>query len=402
VTDRPDMRWEGPDAPDEDRDALRILLRPEESEAASRKKVLLRLLARESADRRGLKLGTEEIAAVEASMRRRYGLSAERDLAAWLAHAGLDRSGFANLVSDVALVDRLEALLANEIEAVFPNHRAGRTIATWRDLPHWLQFDLELADGPGGRAHRAAAVFERIRPLLDPHTRPAVVQRFFLMRKPPGLRLRLAAGDTAELATHWREPLDALVTAGALARWARVAYEPEVFRLGGRAGCDLAHQWFEVDSLAWIRLEPAALRGELRLSRELLSLALLNDLFFATLDDAAEVWDVWCRLAGMHNLPLDASAERAPFVAIEAVLPLAGPVELELLAAYTRANQTLKEGLQATRQRGELQIGSRAFLATLALFHWNRFGLTPEARQRLVLPMLRTLDPHRARGSGGA
>jgi len=243
-----DRRWDGPDAPDEDHEALRILLRPEESEAASRKKVLLRLLARDYAKRRGVERGAEAIVAAELTVRQRYGLSAEEDLAAWLAHAGLDRAGFENMLSDVGLVDQLEVLLANEIETVLPNHRAGRTIANWRDLPHWLQFDLALVDGPKGRAAHAVEVFDRIRPLLDPQTRPVAMQRFFLMRKPPGLRLRVAGDDSAQLAAQWREPLDALVAAGTLAGWARLPYEPEVFRFGGRIGCDLAHAWFEADS----------------------------------------------------------------------------------------------------------------------------------------------------------
>lgn len=395
MTDRLESGWDGAPAPDEDHDALSILLRPAESDGVSRKKVLLRLLARDYAERFGVTLDAETLAASEHSIRQRHGLSAERDLAAWLAHAGLDRADFAMLVSDVALVDRVEALLADAIEALLPNQRAGRTMTTWRELPHWLQFDLDLADGQGGRAARAVMVFERVRPLLDPSTRPAAVRRFFLMRKPPGLRLRLAGDDTDELAMAWREPLDALVAAGALSGWARVPYEPEVFRFGGQVGCDLAHEWFEADSLAWMHLEPASARGDLRLSRESLSLALLNDLFFAALGDPAEVWDVWQRLAAMHHLPLDTPAVQRPVFRLETILPLAGPSERKLISIYSRANEALESGLSTARQLGALRVGARAFLATAALFHWNRFGLSPEARQRLVLTMLRALDPNR-------
>jgi hypothetical protein len=42
-----------------------------------------------------------------------------------------------------------------------------------------------------------------------------------------------------------------------------------------------------------------------------------------------------------------------------------------------------------------LDCGPRAWLAQVATFHWNRWGLGPQARVRILSAMLALLDPHR-------
>lgn len=376
-------------------DGFSAILGQDESVGVSRKKVLLRLLAVRECERLGIALSPGEREEATGACRRRFGLVEEGDLDGWLASAGLDRGDFARLVAEVTLVDRLEARLDGPIQEGLPLQRAARSAHWWRG-ERWVQFNLGLhRDGPGGAVASAVRVFDRLWPLVVPGTRLPGLRRFFLMRKAPGIRLRLAGGDLESLRETFGEALADLEREGVVPFWFVVPYEAERVRFGGMRGLDLAHDWFDADSLNWMRFEPLASRRGNRLGRDVLSLGVLNHLFLAVLRDEAEVWDVWCRLAAQHGIPLDTAADRTPPVTVDSLMELAEPAEREILAAYEQANLEAAVAFDRAAREGGLTAGPREILATMALFHWNRFGLSAEERIRIVAPMLRALDPHR-------
>jgi thiopeptide-type bacteriocin biosynthesis protein len=380
---------------------LEASLREDESVAVSRKKVLLRLLALAECRRLGISLTAEQANAAVAKFRRRFGLGEEQELEGWLASTGTARTDFERLVTGMALVDALEAQLAGEIDRELPLQRAARSVYSWKGET-WIQFNVELRrDAEGGAVANAVLIFNALWPLVDPGTRPADVRRFFAMRKPPGLRLRFAGPRAAPILHLVGDVLDILEREGPVVRWSTVPYEPERARFGGASGMDLAHRWFEADSLGWFCFEALAFRKENGIGRDVLSRGVLYDLFLTVLRDVAEVWDVWFRLAVKHDVSPDAAADGAtdiPVFTIEALKERARPAEFAILSWYESANLDLAGGLGLAAQEGRMGIGRRELLATIALFHWNRYGLAPETRRAIFGPMLRALDPRKIPG----
>jgi thiopeptide-type bacteriocin biosynthesis protein len=383
------------DEPPDDDDTLAAAVSLGENLGVSRKKSLLRLLAAREAERRGITVGPQQLQETTEALRRRFGMPTDDDLEQFLAGVGVDRKTFDSFVYDVALVDQVEIHFEDEIRRGLPIQRTLGDLAATRGKKGWVQLNVGLARGPAGAVASAVRVFERLWPMVTSAGRPAALETFFMTRKPPDLRIRLFGRDVENLSAPFVEAIADLETAGSVARWFVGPYEPEVYRFGNERLVELAHSWFEVDSLAWLRWEPLeATRGN-ALGREVLSLAVLNDLFFAVVRDVSEVWDVWCRIAAEHGLTPDDAAGSAPAVSIADVKEHAGPAEVEILERYQDANATFSASLDEAAHRGELAVGPRQLLTMLTLFHWNRFGLSLAARRRIVSPMLRTLDPNR-------
>jgi|GEM_PF-2259521 len=384
-----------------DHDTFAAEIREGETVAVSRKKVLLRLLAGREAERLGIVISARQIRETTEAFRRQFGLLAEADFKCWLVEAGFDGPAFEKFVREIALVEMIEAHFDDEILRELPSQRKAQTVYTWQSGERWVQFNVEQGREKGRASADAVRVFERIGPLVAPESRPASLRRFFMTRKPPGLRIRVAGPKVDLLTGPFEEILDELRREGAVVGWFIVPYEPERFRFGNQRLLDITHEWFEADSLAWLRWEPLELRHGNKISREVLSLAILDDLFFNVLRDEAEVWDVWCRVALEHDLPLDTPARPVPAIVIANVKQLANPVEREILDSYERANRTFGKGIETAARQGELVVGPRQLLATLTLFHWNRYGLSLEARRRIIGPLLRGLDPQRSMSGGG-
>ncbi|MBB5890535.1 thiopeptide-type bacteriocin biosynthesis protein [Kutzneria kofuensis] len=120
-------------------------------------------------------------------------------------------------------------------------------LAALRDTtaPAWTQLGLARPK-PGVYAELSAAVREMLA--------GDRITDFFFMHKPPGLRVRFAAGPGREswvraeanrLARRWHERglIDGIVPG---------VYEPEAFLFGGPAAMPHVHRLFTADSVAWL------------------------------------------------------------------------------------------------------------------------------------------------------
>jgi hypothetical protein len=238
---------------------------------------------------------------------------------------------------------------------------------------------------------------------------------FFFMRKPPGLRVRLAG--TPDLAAALRSHVDSWRSDGLVVDVAPSVYEPEEHLFGGPVSMRYVHRLFTVDSLAWLDHAarpggPPAWAFSLRLIR-----ALLDGLEIVGWEDL-DVWDRLRRQA-FRTLPAPVTGTAAYAAAAEGVraawagtddpaagfpaagspaagfpvtgFPAAGfPVEVKAVAADWRAGYFSSPGAY---------VGPREAAAFAIVFHWNRGGLPP-LRQGLLAEALADRAALSARGAG--
>jgi thiopeptide-type bacteriocin biosynthesis protein len=260
------------------------------------------------------------------------------------------------------------------------------------------------ADGPPGATppHEGFPTLAiDVAVLLDPATRrPAVpwgelaegvarwradglLRRFSFVRKPPGLRLRFDGPALGELEPELALWLGSIEARGLVRGARRSVYEPELARFGGRAGLALAHRWFDHDAAAALAYEVLGPDAHREAPRALVALVALDDLVRRAVGDDAERWEVWVALAEMVA-PLPADLEPDEALVADCLDP-GGSTRSRLVAATGglletawAANEATAARLRAAASFGLLDIGVRAWLASGAPFHWNRFGLPLE------------------------
>jgi thiopeptide-type bacteriocin biosynthesis protein len=239
----------------------------------------------------------------------------------------------------------------------------------------WLQADCSLFTTAGLEPHFPwAPLFETIQEWRSAQ----LIDRFWFVRKPPGLRLR------------FREPQRRGAFQATLASWLLAAerrndirgfkftiYEPESYRFGGTAGMDVAHTLFDAASNLVLRFhndQPDAV------SALQISIATSSDLLSRCLDDWAEIWDVWCKLAAV--IPVATVGKE--FEGKELTGYLAGLSKLsEVLGAswdnqcadIAKAHCKVASDIRALAQTGALSVGLRTWLVAAVTFDWNRLGL---------------------------
>ncbi|WP_347587269.1 thiopeptide-type bacteriocin biosynthesis protein [Acrocarpospora sp. B8E8] len=265
-------------------------------------------------------------------------------------------------------------------EALQVYHAAGLAALERRAGHEWYQVRVQFPDWGTAETAAATQLGTRLDLLLD----GGAVSGWWFLRKHPCWRLRLRDADI----TAVDQMLDELTTAGILAGWRPTIYEPEIAAFGGPAAMQTAHDLFCADSrsvLNYVRQDAPGL------GRRELSLLLINGLMGAAGLDAFERGDVFARVARLRPA-LDAAhvaraEELAGKVRILLAVPLqpsstpssalfapGGPVAFATpwLAAFQSAGHWFGEAAAV----GRLERGVRAILTHVAIFHWNRIGLS--------------------------
>lgn len=257
----------------------------------------------------------------------------------------------------------------------------------------WLQINLALVTVDGSWNPAFRAVMTDLTRQLPRWRRRAPVD-WWLIRKVPGVRLRLTGLDRAAC-SELVGLLDGQVTQGHLHRWWFSTYEPETARLGGPVLLPAVHRLLCADSQLWADWDALAHQGHTRLSRDLLALALAGDLIERGCEEPAESWAVWYALH-RYYAPQEAvpgPGEPRPQLRPQGLLKLTGEAERQLLERGFAANQRFGEALHQTWLQGQLLGGRRALLASLTAFHWNIWCLSLPAIVPLCRAMVRELHP---------
>ena len=259
----------------------------------------------------------------------------------------------------------------------------------------WLQLNVALARHEGQALPSARALFGHLAPLVARYRRQRRLRWFLFIRKPPDVRLRFRGPDLeADLAPELRRVLAGLRRRGHLTRFFSSVYEPEARQFGGPEAMTHVHAYFDADTAAWIALDRLAERGARAISTETLNVAVLNDLFWRTLGDSSEVWDVWGNLFQLLGAPAGPpGATVADLVAPGGLLVMASRGEIGVIRRYERANRALAAGLLRVWNRGRLGHGLRAILPFVALFHFNRHGVDGGRQAPLVRSMMAAWSP---------
>lgn len=253
----------------------------------------------------------------------------------------------------------------------------------------WRQFELDLG-ALAERRERAAEVFDRLTPLLLDSEETSTA---WFVRKPPGIRLRVVELQVEPIAAALQD----LADDGALAGLSRAVYEPETRRFGGTEAMTAVHDFFAVDTRAFLATRRLGQHGGVSVSPEVFSLTTVGELFRVGLVGAGgEIWDAWCNLAEMHGHPWrERAAEPLPLPTFAQLQELATMAVAPSVAALGSGVHALARHLTRLLHSGALGVGLRGLLATVALFHWNRHGLPKGARHQLLAGALAATDPYR-------
>jgi thiopeptide-type bacteriocin biosynthesis protein len=258
------------------------------------------------------------------------------------------------------------------------------------------QINISFRLDAGGR-RVSAPLFTALAELLaELRARGSVLCWF--VRKDPGLRLRIGGPGYG---AHEAEALEALLAAqqraGRVEYWFASTYEPELERLGGPHLLDAVHRAFSHDTDLWIAIMALRREGATRLSPELASLALSNNLLRRATGASEEAWDIWCALlrsqAGEEPAePTGPIDPRAQFDSASLIARAEGD-EARLLTLGLAHNAAFVSELDAVLRAGRLKGGRRGLLAAMLPFYWNRWALDRATVAAMCRAMVARLHP---------
>lgn len=272
----------------------------------------------------------------------------------------------------------------------------------WR----WHQFNLTLT---ANSSQYLRLVEGRLGPTVTRWLDSGLLDAFFYLHKPPGIRWRFLPAPGAELGQQLTDLMDRVVDDHGGAAWSRGVYSPEVHLFGGIAGMELAHRFFTADSEAWLTYYRGRVAGRIRLSVAEFSAVLLDQCFRTAGLDRWERWDVWLRLARVDRLDADDDAiaaidARQLCIAAEAIAAcFADDIGLayadahdagECVRTYRARLAPLAPDIDRLQREGGLVIHLREAVPHWVAFHWNRAGFGLEQQRRLAGVIARILNPH--------
>jgi thiopeptide-type bacteriocin biosynthesis protein len=235
------------------------------------------------------------------------------------------------------------------------------------------------------------------------------IDRFFFMRKPPGLRIRFRGRNLRQrILPNLLERLERAREEGRVTGHEFGVYDAETHQFGGALGLDIAHEWFTADSFAAIALLALEHSGRDTSGREALSLFALNDLISRVAGDSWEQWDVWSELRLTGRLPRLSTTTRAELLEEleknreglsrslwkrEVVLASLSVEEQAIANQLCAANSVTAARLKRAAAQGALEYGPRKILPFFIIFHWNRLGFEVPLQMALAFFMEQLLNP---------
>jgi thiopeptide-type bacteriocin biosynthesis protein len=257
----------------------------------------------------------------------------------------------------------------------------------------WVQLNIGLVRSNNGSAiDRARQLFDRIEPLAAKWRADGWLDCYFLMRKPPDVRLRFYSIDQESiLQSALSNTMEMLLVQGIISKFFFSDYQPETIRFGGIEAMKIVHDYFDLDTHNWLALDRLTRQNQRTIDPDLLLPSLFQDLFDRVLGSEISVLKTWHHLAALT--PLSESVENLP--SIDPIpfdrLSLAAEIttsETSILQTYISAHEKLATELSALWQSDLLLTDLYEILATIALFSFNRHGFSGEFSAPIVAAVL--------------
>ncbi|WP_129838036.1 methyltransferase, FxLD system [Streptomyces sp. RFCAC02] len=235
----------------------------------------------------------------------------------------------------------------------------------------WRQINLRY---DSWRTAEQTAV-EHLHPLLSAAEGDGILTAWWFIRKRETWRLRSLPAPGRE--QHADAVLARLADHPTVREHARLVYEPEARRFGGRDAMDIAHTLFHTDSRHILAHLAAAQDGH-DLRREL-GVRLATRLMNAAGQDFYEHGDIWAALAEHRTTTDSPEPSPATLTAVQMLVTarndnLDSP--LTHLPAWAAAFEDAGRSLALVAQHGHLTRGLRAILTDHVLFAFNRLGVS--------------------------
>ncbi|MFD4252847.1 thiopeptide-type bacteriocin biosynthesis protein [Amycolatopsis thermoflava] len=287
------------------------------------------------------------------------------------------------------LTDCVSALSEGRTSRELTTFLTAGAAALAAEEDRWVQWGLETPDLP--ELHGAIAALAR--DWLWQQT----IDDFFVMHKPPGLRLRLAPapGQAEHVEALLRKRIRLWQDIGLVTRAVPSVYEPEAHLFGGPASMAWAHRLFTVDSLTWLdhHTRPSGCPPWA------LSMLMLRGVFDGLRIAGWEDRDVWARVretGRRHPEPVDTAVAAAGLRRwwnhpdeLAATVP--GPAR-RLAERHAEEVRPLLDGWWAHYFTADgARVGPREAACYYVVFHWNR-GKLSFGRQVLIAESLAAGD----------
>jgi thiopeptide-type bacteriocin biosynthesis protein len=275
----------------------------------------------------------------------------------------------------------------------------------------WLQVGLSFADPDQAARFLSAGTLAGA---VEGWQADGLVDQFFFMNKPPGMRLRFSLPHGGERAERAERAIVAFLDRARdrklVERHEFGIYDQETHQFGGPAGIEIFHRFSTCDSLAISKFRALEADARTSIDQSVFSLLAMNDLVARVAEDPWEQWDVWCemRLTGRLVDPASETAAELrenldrnrdllePLVRRrEEIAAGLGPEEKALVDAYARGNQVVADAFREAGRARTLAHGPRKILPFFIVFHWNRLDLSIDEQVAFSFFMFELLDPKR-------
>lgn len=221
-----------------------------------------------------------------------------------------------------------------------------------------------------------------------------VIEDFFFMNKPPGIRVRFAPapGHAPFVRAELRRLVGSWCAAGLVNGVEPGVYEPEEDRFGGPGSMDHAHRMFTVDAATWLEFHARPRRTP----GWALSFAMLRPLFAAMDVDRGREHAVWTRVAAAGRLvPSGVTRPDAVGDGLRAWWHRPGALSEDDVVELAAAHAGQVAPLAAAWVASLRDTDTDRAVAWYVVFHWNRAGLG-FGTQALLTEALRAVE--RSRG----
>jgi thiopeptide-type bacteriocin biosynthesis protein len=257
----------------------------------------------------------------------------------------------------------------------------------------WVQLNVGLVRSHSGSAiNHARKLFDQIEPLAVKWRADGWLDCYFLMRKPPDVRLRFYSIDRASiLQSALSNTMEMLLVRGIISEFFFSDYQPEMIRFGGIEAMKIVHDYFDLDTHNWIALDRLTCQNQRKIDPDLLLPSLFQDLFDRVLGSEISVLKTWHHLAALT--PLSESVENLHLIDLISfdrlfLIPEITTTETSILHTYISAHEKLATELSTLWQADLLLADLYEILATIALFSFNRHGFPGHLSAPLVAAVL--------------